>query len=86
VIVWQQNQIGGYYDFQATDWLGPPLFAHSRSENIGGTEYKIVEDGAHIHIVGWVSKHVLYWLSNTLLEELTNAQMLTIAKSAQPLH
>jgi LCP family protein required for cell wall assembly len=86
VIVWQQNPIGGYYDFEATEWLGPPLFAHSRSENLGGTEYKIVEDGSHIHIVGWVSKHVLYWLSNTLLEELTNAQMLTIAKSAQPLH
>ncbi|HTD09778.1 MAG TPA: LCP family protein [Solirubrobacteraceae bacterium] len=85
VIVWQQNIIGGYYDFEATDWLGPPLFAHSRSENVGGIEYKIVEDGSHIHIVGWVSKHVLYWLSNTLLEELTNAQMLGIAKSAQPL-
>jgi polyisoprenyl-teichoic acid--peptidoglycan teichoic acid transferase len=84
--VWQQNPIGGYYDFEATDWLGPPLFAHSRSENIGGTEYKVVNDGAHIHIVGWVSGGVLYWLSNTLLEELTNSQMLAIAKSAQPLH
>jgi polyisoprenyl-teichoic acid--peptidoglycan teichoic acid transferase len=85
VIVWQQNPIGGYYDFEATDWLGPPLFAHSRSESIDGTEYKIVEDGAHIHVVGWVSGHVLYWLTNTLLEELTNAQMFAIAKSAQPL-
>ena len=29
--------------------------------------------------------NVLYWLTNTLLEELSNAQMLAIAKSAQPL-
>ena len=86
VVVWQQNPIGGYYDFEATDWLGPPLFAHSRSQNVGGVEYKIVNDGAHIHIVGWVSGGVLYWLSNTLLEELTNSQMFAIAKSAQPLH
>jgi LCP family protein required for cell wall assembly len=86
VVVWQQNPIGGYYDFEATDWLGPPLFAHSRSDNIGGTEYKIVDDGSHIHVVGWVSGHVLYWVTNTLLEELTNSQMLAIAKSAQPLH
>ena len=28
VIVWQQNSIGGYYDFEGTDWLNPPLFAH----------------------------------------------------------
>jgi LCP family protein required for cell wall assembly len=86
VIVWQQNLIGGYYDFEGTDWLNPPLFAHTRSERIGGREYKLVDDGSHIHVVGWVSKGVLYWLTNTLLEELSNAQMLAIARSAQSLH
>ena len=30
VVVWQQNAIGGYYDFEGTDWLNPPLFAHAR--------------------------------------------------------
>ena len=29
VVVWQQNAIGGYYDFEGTDWLNPPLFAHA---------------------------------------------------------
>jgi polyisoprenyl-teichoic acid--peptidoglycan teichoic acid transferase len=85
VVVWQQNPIGGYYDFEATNWLGPPLFAHSRSEMIGGIEYKLVNDGSHIHVVGWVTGGVLYWLTNTLLEELSNSQMLAIAKSAQSL-
>ena len=85
VIVWQQNPIGGYYDFEATDWLGPPLFAHSRNQMIDGVEYKIVNDGSHIHVIGWISHDVLYWLNNTLLEELSNQQMLAIAKSAQPL-
>jgi hypothetical protein len=85
VIVWQQNSIGGYYDFEGTNWLGPPLFAHSRDETIGGVQYKIVNDGEHIHVIGWVSHKVLYWLNNTLLEELSNAQMLTIAKSAHSL-
>ena len=28
----------------------------------------------------------LYWLTNTLLEELSNAQMIAIARSAQSLH
>ena len=85
VVVWQQNSIGGYYDFEGTNWLGPPLFAHSRDETIGGVQYKIVNDGEHIHVIGWVSHKVLYWLNNTLLEELSNAQMLTIAKSAHSL-
>jgi LCP family protein required for cell wall assembly len=86
VVVWQQNLIGGYYDFEGTDWLNPPLFAHTRTERIGGREYKFVDDGSHVHVVGWVSRGVLYWLTNTLLEELSNAQMLAIARSAQGLH
>jgi polyisoprenyl-teichoic acid--peptidoglycan teichoic acid transferase len=86
VVVWQQNLIGGYYDFEGTDWLNPPLFAHTRTEQLGGREYKLVDDGSHIHVVGWISHGVLYWLTNTLLEELSNAQMLAIARSAQGLH
>jgi LCP family protein required for cell wall assembly len=86
VVVWRQNLIGAYYDFEGTDWLNPPLFAHTRSLKIDGLEYKFVDDGAHIHVIGWVSGHVLYWLTNTLLEELSNAQMLAIARSAQGLH
>jgi LCP family protein required for cell wall assembly len=86
VVVWQQNTIGGYYDFEGSDWLNPPLFAHARIATIDGRTYRFVDDGAHIHVVGWRSGNVLYWLTNSLLEELSNSQMLAIAKSAQPLH
>ncbi len=86
VIVWAQNPVlGGYYDFEASDWLNPPLFAHARTQMIGGRTYQFIDDGAHIHVIGWRSGNVLYWLTNTLLEELSNSQMLAIAKSAQPL-
>ncbi len=85
VVVWQQNIEGGYYDFQGTDWLSPPLFKNARTEKIGSRTYKLVDDGSHIHVIGWQSGKVLYWVTNTLLEELSNAQMLAIAKSAQPL-
>ena len=85
VIVWRQNVIGGYYDFEGSDWLNPPLFAHARVQSIDGRSYRLVDDGSHIHVIGWRSGNVLYWLTNTLLEELSNPQMLTLAKSAQPL-
>jgi polyisoprenyl-teichoic acid--peptidoglycan teichoic acid transferase len=86
VVVWRQNSIGGYYDFEGTDWLNPPLFNHSHTHEVGGRTYKLVNDGSHIHVVGWRSGKVLYWVTNTLLEDLSNAQMLAIARSAQPLH
>jgi LCP family protein required for cell wall assembly len=85
VAVWRQNTIGGYYDFEGSDWLNPPLFAHARTQVIGGRSYRFVDDGSHIHVIGWRSGRVLYWLTNTLLEELSNAQMLAIARSAQTL-
>ena len=66
--------------------MDPPLFSHSRTQLIAGHTYKLVDDGSRIHVVGWRSGHVLYWVTNTLLEELSNAQMLAIARSAQPLH
>ena len=86
VEVWQQNIIGGYYDLEGTDWLNPPVFAHAIRETIDGRHFLLVDDGAHIHEIGWRSGHVLYWLTNTLLEELSNAQMIAVAKSAQSLH
>jgi LCP family protein required for cell wall assembly len=85
VAVWRQNMQGGYYDFEGTDWLSPPLFKNARTEKIGSRTYKLVDDGSHIHVIGWRSGNVLYWVTNTLLEELSNAQMLAIAKSAQHL-
>ncbi len=85
VVVWRQN-IGGYYDFEGTDWLNPPLFAHARVQRIDGRSYELIDDGSHIHVIGWRSGGGLYWLTNTLLEELSNPQMLALAKSAQPVH
>ncbi len=85
VVVFRQNTLGGYYDFEGTDWLNPPLFAHARKQTIGGRSYFMVDDGSHIHVLGWRDRNVLYWVTNTLLEDLTNSQMLAIAKSASPL-
>ena len=87
VVVWRQNGLGGYYDLEGTDWRHPPIIDHpDETRTIGGRPYMIFEDGEHIHTIAWREGQVLYWLTNTLLEDLTNEQMLAIARSAQPLH
>ncbi|MFI5004510.1 MAG: LCP family protein [Solirubrobacterales bacterium] len=86
VAVFQQNGLGGYYDVQGCDWLEPPIVAHPQeTRRIGGRTYMIFADGAHIHMVAWREHRVLYWVINTLLEDLSNQQMLDIARATQPL-
>ncbi len=85
-VVFQQNTIGGYYDVEGTDWLEPPIIEHPQETRyVGRRAYMIFADGEHIHMIAWHEHHALYWVINTLLEELTNQQMLTIADSTQPL-
>lgn len=85
VAVWQQTGLGGYYDVEGTDWTDIPLFTNARTQQIGGREYMIVDDGSHIHDIGWRDGKDLYFVSNTLLEDLSNAQMIAIARSTHPL-
>lgn len=81
IAVWQVNTLGGYYDVEGLDWVNIPLFAHARSQKIGSRTYLIVDDGTHIHDIGWRTGKVIYFVSNTLLEDLTNQQMIAIARS-----
>lgn len=85
VAVWQQTGLGGYYDVEGTDWTSIPLFTNARSQRIGGRTYMIVDDGSHIHDIGWREGKDLYFVSNTLLEDLSNSQMIAIARSTHPL-
>lgn len=84
--VFQQNPIGGYYDVEGMDWTNPPLIADpTQTENIGNRHYILIDDGSHIHVIAWRQGGELYWVNNTLLEELTNSQMIYIAQSTRRL-
>lgn len=84
--VFQQNSIGGYYDVEGMSWPDPPLIANpTQTETIGRRHYILIDDGPHIHVIAWHEGGNLYWVNNTLLEELTNSQMIYIAQSARRL-
>jgi LCP family protein required for cell wall assembly len=86
VVVFKQNTLGGYYDFEGTDWPRPPLIAHpNQQRKIARKTYLLFTDGSHIHVIAWRQGKMLYWVTNTLLEDISNEQMLAIARSAKPL-
>jgi LCP family protein required for cell wall assembly len=87
VAVWRNSSSGSYYDFEGSDWTNPPLLDQPRqTRTIDGRTYLLFADGSHVHTIAWHEAGALYWLTNTLLEDLSNAQMLAIARSAHPLH
>jgi LCP family protein required for cell wall assembly len=84
-IDWSAGSEGEYYGIEGMNWTTPPLFANPNAvEKIDGRPYMFVDDGSAFHDIGWHVGRDIYWVSNTLNETLSNAQMLAIAQSAQP--
>jgi polyisoprenyl-teichoic acid--peptidoglycan teichoic acid transferase len=85
-IDWYTGTAGEYYGIEGMSWTDPPLFANpSFTDRIGGRTYVFIDDGAHYHDIGWRVGNVLYWVSNTLNENLSDGQMLALAESAHPI-
>jgi LCP family protein required for cell wall assembly len=83
-IDWSTGSVGSYYGIEGLNWTAPPMFAHADTIDRYGRRYLYVNTGSHVQDVGWIVGGTLYWVSNTLLDDLTNAQMFALAESAQP--
>jgi polyisoprenyl-teichoic acid--peptidoglycan teichoic acid transferase len=65
-------------------WSDPPILSNpSLTKTIHGREYDIFVDGDRVKMVSWRRGDNVYWISNTLLQSLTNDQMVGMARSAQ---
>jgi len=86
VISIARGLVGQYYGVEGTDWTSPPILSGPhQTRTIAGRTYALYVDGSHLRIVAWQTGQAVYWVDNTLLESLTNQQMLAIAESTQPI-
>jgi LCP family protein required for cell wall assembly len=82
-ITWADGAaVGAYYGIDGLDWTHPPLFDNALTRSIDGRTYMFVFNGKHDQDIGWIQGKDIYWVSNTLFDNLTNAQMLGMAESA----
>lgn len=73
---------GQYYGIQGMTWKKPPILENpSETKRINGRKYELFRDGDRLRLVAWRTPKAVYWVSNTLLQSLTNRQMLAIAES-----
>jgi len=85
-VVFSTGLIGSYYGVQGMDWTNPPLLTTpSTRETVGGRTYELFYDGPRLRWVAWRTPRAVYWISNSLVETLSQRQMLALAESAAPL-
>jgi LCP family protein required for cell wall assembly len=73
-----------YFGIQGIQgWADPPILNNpSLTKTIHGREYDIYVDGDRVKMIAWHRGDNSYWVSNDLLQTLTNDQMVGIARSA----
>ncbi len=74
---------GDYIDVQGIHgWTNPPILSNpSASQTMNGRKYDIFLDGDRVRLVSWHQGNNTYWVANSLLQTLTNQQMLGVARS-----
>ncbi|MEK6278280.1 MAG: LCP family protein [Actinomycetota bacterium] len=74
---------GDYFGVQGVrGWTDPPILADpSETVTIRGRDFDIFIDGDRVRLISWEDKGNSYWISNSLLQTLTNDQMLGLARS-----
>lgn len=81
-LVVRYQGLGQYYGIQGTTWKAPPILDDpSEKREMRGRQYELFYDGDRLRLVAWKTKNGVYWVSNTLLQTLTEKQMLGIAQS-----
>jgi LCP family protein required for cell wall assembly len=77
------NQIlGQYYGIQAMQWQNPPLLnSPSYTTMAGGKRLQVFASGGKVTQVAWHTPQGVYWISNTLTNNLSGGQMVAIMAS-----
>jgi LCP family protein required for cell wall assembly len=77
---------GSYWGIQETAWTDAPILSGANvTRRIGGRTYRLYYDGSKLQMVAFEADGAVYWVSNTLLGDLSNETMLAIAKGLKPL-
>jgi polyisoprenyl-teichoic acid--peptidoglycan teichoic acid transferase len=83
-LVIKRGLVGEYYGLQGTTWKDPPILASpSEKRRVGRRTYELHYDGDRLRLVAWHTKRAVYWVTNTLLQSLSERQMIAIARSAR---
>ena len=77
--------LGGYWSIQEMRWLDPPAIQNPNStQTVAGQDYMLFYQADHLHMVAWKRNGTLFWVINTLDNQLSNDLMMGLATSFKP--
>jgi LCP family protein required for cell wall assembly len=76
---------GAYWGIEETGFADAPILANpTTTRKLDGREYRFYYNGPHLHMVAFTYRKRVYWVINTLLDDLTNPEMVAITRSLRP--
>ena len=83
---WGYNGIAGaYWGIEETRFTKAPILANpDQRRTLDGRTYQFYFNGSHIHMVAFIEHGTAYWVQNTLRDDMSNADMIAIARSLKP--
>ncbi len=74
--------LGQYYGIQGTTWRNPPILNNpSATKWVNGKQLLLFANGSKLSVVAWRTPQGVYWVSNTLTDDINNRQLIAIAAS-----
>jgi LCP family protein required for cell wall assembly len=81
-VVGETGLNGQYYGVEGTSWRSPPILDLADGTlRLAGRTWKVQYDGRRVRRLSWSSPNGTYWISNTLTNDLTPAEMYALARS-----
>ena len=85
---WSYNGTpGAYWGIEQTRFTSAPILANpDQQRKLDGRTYMFYFNGAHVHMVAFIWNNTAYWVQNTLRDDMSNPDMIAIARSLKPVH
>jgi polyisoprenyl-teichoic acid--peptidoglycan teichoic acid transferase len=84
-IVISRGVLGQFYDVQGTTWTHPPLLSKpEQTVHLGSRTYELFYAGEHLSTIAWREHGAVYWIENTLTNNVSPQAMLAVAEQTVP--
>ncbi len=86
IVLVYHTYANAFWDLEETDWTGAPILqGRNFTRIVNGHTFQLYYEGSNLHMIVLHAGATSYWITNSLLNALSNETMLAIAKGLKPI-